>query len=52
VNPNPGWCWDGKLNLMAGFGGLDYAGFLGAIIEAAQARTVNSRRTVARPRAA
>ncbi|MEJ2122236.1 MAG: methyltransferase domain-containing protein [Alphaproteobacteria bacterium] len=52
VNPNPGWCWDGKLNLMAGFGGLDYAGFLGAIIEAAQARTVNSRHTVARPRAA
>ena len=21
VNPNPGWCWDGKLNLMAGFQG-------------------------------
>ena len=19
VNPNPGWCWDGKVNLMAGF---------------------------------
>ncbi|HBO43335.1 MAG TPA: D-alanine--D-alanine ligase, partial [Planctomycetaceae bacterium] len=21
VNPNPGWCWDGKFNYMAGFGG-------------------------------
>ena len=22
VNPNPGWCWDGKLNLMAEMAGL------------------------------
>jgi D-alanine-D-alanine ligase len=52
VNPNPGWCWDGKLNLMAGFGGMDYAGLLNAIIEAAQARIANTRRTVARSKAA
>src|SRR5438270_6517408 len=25
VNPNPGWCWDGKLNLMAEMAGLRYS---------------------------
>ena len=38
VNPNPGWCWDGKLNLMAGFAGVGYASLLGRIIEAAARR--------------
>jgi D-alanine-D-alanine ligase len=38
VNPNPGWCWDGKLNYMAGFGGLRYADLLKTIIETAQER--------------
>ncbi len=38
VNPNPGWCWDGKLNLMAGFAGLRYADLLRLILEAAQER--------------
>ena len=38
VNPNPGWCWDGKLNLMAGFAGIDYAGLLEMIIKAALER--------------
>lgn len=38
VNPNPGWCWDGKMNLMAGFAGLRYADLLRQIIEVAQAR--------------
>ena len=38
VNPNPGWCWDGKLNYMAGFEGLRYADLLRMIIEAAQER--------------
>ena len=38
VNPNPGWCWDGKLNYMAGFGGLTYADLLRLVIEAAQSR--------------
>ncbi|MGK2872076.1 MAG: methyltransferase domain-containing protein [Alphaproteobacteria bacterium] len=38
VNPNPGWCWDGKLNLMAGYGGYRYADMLRMILEAAQRR--------------
>lgn len=38
VNPNPGWCWDGKLNLMAGFAGMRYADLLKEILEAAQER--------------
>jgi D-alanine-D-alanine ligase len=38
VNPNPGWCWDGKMNLMAGMGGYRYAELLRLILEAAQQR--------------
>jgi D-alanine-D-alanine ligase len=38
VNPNPGWCWDGKLNLMAGFQGMRYAELLGQILAAAVER--------------
>jgi D-alanine-D-alanine ligase len=38
VNPNPGWCWDGKFNMMAGFEGLRYADVLKMILEAAQER--------------
>lgn len=38
VNPNPGWCWDGKLNLMAGFMGLRYSELLGQILQAAVER--------------
>ncbi len=38
VNPNPGWCWDGKQNLMAGFGGMRYGELLGAILDAAVER--------------
>ena len=30
VNPNPGWCWDGKLNLMAEMAGLRYSDLLEA----------------------
>jgi D-alanine-D-alanine ligase len=40
VNPNPGWCWDGKLNLMAEMMGLRYSDLLKLIIEAAQERVV------------
>jgi D-alanine-D-alanine ligase len=40
VNPNPGWCWDGKLNLMAQMEGLRYADLLRLILEAAQERVV------------
>lgn len=34
VNPNPAWCWDGKMNLMAGFAGWSYADFLRRILTA------------------
>lgn len=35
VNPNPGWCWDGKLNFMAEFAGLQYNELLEKIVNAA-----------------
>jgi D-alanine-D-alanine ligase len=38
VNPNPGWCWDGKLNLMAEMAGWTYADLLRQIIDAALGR--------------
>jgi len=38
ANPNPGWCWDGKMNLMAELSGMTYGDFLRQIIEAAQTR--------------
>ncbi len=40
VNPNPGWCWDGKLNLMAEFAGFAYRDLLRMILEAAQQRYI------------
>jgi D-alanine-D-alanine ligase len=43
VNPNPGWCWDGKLNLMAEFEGLRYADLLQMILEAGQQRVAGDR---------
>ena len=38
VNPNPGWCWDGKLNIMAGFAGIRYSELLGQVLAAAVER--------------
>ena len=38
VNPNPGWCWDGKLNIMASFAGLRYPDLLRLILQAAEHR--------------
>ena len=38
VNPNPAWCWDGKLAHMAGLGGLSHGRMLGLIIETARRR--------------
>jgi D-alanine-D-alanine ligase len=38
VNPNPGWCWDGKMNIMAELGGYTYSDFLKMIINTAQER--------------
>jgi D-alanine-D-alanine ligase len=38
VNPNPAWCWDGKMNIMAGVAGHEYPEFLRMIVEAARRR--------------
>ena len=38
VNPNPGWCWDGKFNIMAGFAGIRYSEMLGQVLAAAVER--------------
>ena len=38
VNPNPAWCWDGKLNLMAGFAGMRHSDLLDAIVQTAWQR--------------
>ncbi len=38
VNPNPGWCWDGKFNIMAGFRGIKYHELLEMILTAAKER--------------
>lgn len=42
VNPNPAWCWDGKLNMMAEVAGMTYSGLLGAILETAQRRAAGA----------
>jgi D-alanine-D-alanine ligase len=38
VNPNPGWCWDGKFSIMAGFAELSYPNLLRLILQAAEHR--------------
>lgn len=38
ANPNPAWCWDGKMNLMAGFAGISYSSLLARLLEASRAR--------------
>ena len=38
VNPNPGWCWDGKMYIMAGFQGMRYSELLAQILQAAVER--------------
>jgi D-alanine-D-alanine ligase len=48
VNPNPGWCWDGKLNLMAELAGWSYAELLHRILEAAQERVLAAAELAAR----
>jgi D-alanine-D-alanine ligase len=42
VNPNPGWCWDGKLNLMAELAGWSYPKLLGRILEGALERKADA----------
>ncbi|MCR9106547.1 MAG: methyltransferase domain-containing protein [Gammaproteobacteria bacterium] len=39
VNPNPGWCWDGKFNLMAEYANMDYSQLLQMILNAALERS-------------
>lgn len=38
VNPNPGWCWDGKFNFMAQWAGLGYRDLLEKILNTALKR--------------
>lgn len=38
VNPNPAWCWDDKLNIMAGIPGYSYTEFLDMLLKAALER--------------
>lgn len=38
VNPNPGWCWDGRMAKMAKLDGLSYADMMGEILQAAEHR--------------
>lgn len=38
VNPNPGWCWDGKFNLMAGMAGMTYGQLLDKVLTSALER--------------
>lgn len=40
VNPNPGWCWDGKLAYMAKMDGLEYKDVLSLILQSAKDRLV------------
>jgi D-alanine-D-alanine ligase len=43
VNPNPAWCWDGKLQLMTNFAGGSEADLFRMILEAAQMRESKHR---------
>ena len=38
VNPNPGWCWDGKFAYMAKLEGKSYPELLAMILGAAEGR--------------
>lgn len=49
VNPNPAWGFDGKLAIMVGLAGMDYADLLGAIVETALARVARERGLPHRP---
>lgn len=51
VNPNPGWCWDGKLNKMAEFRAQTYGSLLEMILSAAQQRVVSGNGRPANKRA-
>ena len=42
VNPNPAWCWDGKMSFMAGFAGHSYPELLQMILDASQRRAARA----------
>lgn len=42
VNPNPGWCWDGKLNLMASWQGKTYSELLAMVLNVAFERVTRN----------
>jgi len=46
ANPNPGWCWDGKLASMFRLAGRSYADLLRAIVETAEERIARDTRTM------
>ncbi|MGI9013266.1 MAG: methyltransferase domain-containing protein [Phycisphaerales bacterium] len=48
VNPNPGWCWDGKFNLMAEMDGFTYTDTLRMILDAAVDRLGLGRQRTAK----
>jgi D-alanine-D-alanine ligase len=39
VNPNPSWCWDARMAVMAEMAGMSYPGMLQAILDCAWKRT-------------
>ena len=39
INPNPAWCWDGKMAHMGKLAGLSHSDVLRLIIEAAEQRS-------------
>lgn len=43
INPNPGWCWDGKLAMMAALAGWSYPELLRQILLAAHLRVGEPR---------
>jgi D-alanine-D-alanine ligase len=50
VNPNPGWCWDGHLNKMAGIASMSYPEMLKAILEVAEERVSSGASVAPTPR--
>lgn len=38
VNPNPGWCWDGKFNMMAQMHGMSYEDMLALLLKVSRRR--------------
>ena len=50
VNPNPGWCWDGKLNMMATMAGLRYSDMCVSSSKRRRSGSPRRRRSTRSPR--